>query len=134
VTGCIILARWQEKAGIEVRSRAALYSVMFHDVGLTPRYSSKSERFELDGANSARAFLRQHNIAQRDIDTEWTVIALHMVGASIEDECFTDRLTSPTKIRLLTNLCESYDQLLPLVTVRFRRSKEPRPKGADTLI
>jgi hypothetical protein len=50
---------------------------MFHDMGLTPQYSSKSDRFEVDGANAARAFLRQHNIVQQDIDTVWTAIALH---------------------------------------------------------
>src|SRR6202051_3093481 len=32
-------------------------AAMFHDMGLTPRYSSKSDRFEVDGANTARAFL-----------------------------------------------------------------------------
>jgi hypothetical protein len=31
----------------------------------------------VDGANSARAFLRQHNISQPEIDTVWTAIALH---------------------------------------------------------
>ena len=46
-------------------------------MGLTPQYRSKSDRFEVDGANCARAFLRQHNISQREIDTVWTAIALH---------------------------------------------------------
>lgn len=50
---------------------------MFHDMGLTPKYSSKSDRFEVDGANSARAFLGQHNISQQEMDTVWTAIALH---------------------------------------------------------
>jgi HD superfamily phosphodiesterase len=50
---------------------------MFHDMGLLPRYSSKSERFEVDGANAAREFLRQHRIDPRDIDLVWTSIALH---------------------------------------------------------
>jgi hypothetical protein len=50
---------------------------MLHDMGLTPQYSSKSDRFEVNGANPARAFLRQHNIFQQDIDTVWTAIALH---------------------------------------------------------
>src|ERR1700730_7481264 len=57
---------------------ALLYiAAMFHDMGLTPRYSSKSDRFEVDGANAARGFLRQHNISQPEIDTVWTAIALH---------------------------------------------------------
>jgi HD domain len=50
---------------------------MFHDMGLTPRYSSKTDRFEVDGANSARAFLREHNISQQEIEIVWTAIALH---------------------------------------------------------
>jgi hypothetical protein len=52
-------------------------AAMFNDMGLTPRYSSKSDRFEVDGANTARAFLRRHNIPQFEIDTVWTAIALH---------------------------------------------------------
>jgi len=50
---------------------------MFHDMGLTHRHSSPDQRFEVDGANAARDFLRGHGISQRDIDTVWTAIALH---------------------------------------------------------
>ena len=50
---------------------------MFHDMGLTPKHSSAHERFEVDGANAAREFLRGHRIPQADIDTVWTAIALH---------------------------------------------------------
>jgi hypothetical protein len=50
---------------------------MFHDLGLTPRHSSKQERFEVDGANAAREFLRSHRIPDSDIDQVWTSIALH---------------------------------------------------------
>src|SRR5882757_8264192 len=50
---------------------------MFHDMGLTPAHSSAHERFEVDGANTAREFLRSHGIGQDDIDTVWTAIALH---------------------------------------------------------
>jgi HD domain len=50
---------------------------MFHDLGLTPEHSSAEERFEVDGANAARDFLRSHGIPQADLDTVWTAIALH---------------------------------------------------------
>lgn len=50
---------------------------MFHDMGLTPQYSSANERFEVDGANTARDFMRSHGMSQGDIDTVWTAIALH---------------------------------------------------------
>jgi hypothetical protein len=50
---------------------------MFHDMGLTPEHSSDEERFEVDGANAAREFLRGHDITRSDIDIVWTAIALH---------------------------------------------------------
>lgn len=50
---------------------------MFHDMGLTHQHSSACERFEVDGANAARDFLKSHGISQQDIDTVWTAIALH---------------------------------------------------------
>jgi HD domain len=58
--------------------RELLYAgAMFHDMGLTTAHSSANERFEVDGANAARDFLRGHGIGQDDIDTVWTAIALH---------------------------------------------------------
>jgi hypothetical protein len=50
---------------------------MFHDMGLAKQHSSAHERFEVDGANTARDFLLGHGISQPDIDTVWTAIALH---------------------------------------------------------
>jgi HD superfamily phosphodiesterase len=50
---------------------------MFHDMGLTHQHSSTHERFEVDGANVARDFLRGHGISQADLDLVWTAIALH---------------------------------------------------------
>ena len=58
--------------------RELLYvGAMFHDLGLLPRYSSQHDRFEVDGANEAREFLRRHRISPVDIDIVWTAIALH---------------------------------------------------------
>ncbi len=50
---------------------------MFHDMGLQAPYASKTERFEVDGANAAAAFLRQHGIDERAVDDVWDAIALH---------------------------------------------------------
>src|SRR6202047_4675519 len=50
---------------------------MFHDMGLTKEYSSATERFEVDSANAARDFLRQHGITDASIDIVWDAIALH---------------------------------------------------------
>ncbi|MEO8737739.1 MAG: HD domain-containing protein [Edaphobacter sp.] len=50
---------------------------MFHDIGLVPAYSSGADRFEVDGANAARDFLRRHHISEQDVNLVWTSIALH---------------------------------------------------------
>ena len=66
-----------KRRGVKFDPELLYIGAMFHDMGLTPQYSSKADRFEVDGANSARAFLRQHKISQQEIDTVWTAIALH---------------------------------------------------------
>jgi hypothetical protein len=65
------------RRGLSFDSELLYAGAMFHDMGLTPKYSSADERFEVDGANAARNFLRSHFISQADIDTVWTAIALH---------------------------------------------------------
>jgi hypothetical protein len=58
--------------------RELLYAgAMFHDMGLTHQHGSAHERFEVDGANAARDFLRAQGLSPHDIDTVWTAIALH---------------------------------------------------------
>ncbi|SEM58535.1 HD domain-containing protein [Luteibacter sp. UNCMF331Sha3.1] len=52
-------------------------AAMFHDMGLVPAHASTDKRFEVDGANVARAFLRSRGVAEADIETVWTSIALH---------------------------------------------------------
>jgi hypothetical protein len=66
-----------KRRGLQFDPELLYVAAMFHDMGLTPRYSSESDRFEVDGANAARGFLRQRNISQPEIDTVWTAIALH---------------------------------------------------------
>jgi HD superfamily phosphodiesterase len=50
---------------------------MFHDLGLTEGFHGSSLRFEVDGANAARDFLRSHGIPEADVHKVWTSIALH---------------------------------------------------------
>jgi hypothetical protein len=63
--------------GLKFDAELLYAGAMFHDIGLVSAYSSDSDRFEVDGANAARGFLRSHNIAEQDIDHVWTAIALH---------------------------------------------------------
>ena len=46
------------RKGLQFDSELLYIGAMFHDMGLVDDYSSKTERFEVDGANAARDFLR----------------------------------------------------------------------------
>ena len=50
---------------------------MFHDLGLTAKYRSPDHRFEVDGANAARDFLRANGIDEGPAELVWDAIALH---------------------------------------------------------
>jgi hypothetical protein len=66
-----------ERRGIKFDAELLYAGAMFHDIGLVPAYSSDADRFEVDGANASRDFLRRHHIPEQDIDQVWTAIALH---------------------------------------------------------
>jgi hypothetical protein len=66
-----------KRRGLRFDPELLYAGTMFHDMGLTPAHASAHERFEVDGANLARDFLRSHGIDERDIETVWTAIALH---------------------------------------------------------
>jgi len=66
-----------EHRGLTFNPELLYAGAMFHDLGLTKAHSSRDERFEVDGADAARDFLKRHGITQADIDTVWTAIALH---------------------------------------------------------
>jgi HD superfamily phosphodiesterase len=70
-----------KRHGLKFDPELLYAGAMFHDMGLTVQHSSADERFEVDGANAARDFLRSHGIAQNDIETVWTAIALHTTRA-----------------------------------------------------
>eukprot|EP01133_Synstelium_polycarpum_P016586 gene16586-19704_t len=52
-------------------------SAVFHDLGLTKKYSSTDLRFEVDGANAARDFLKSHGFPNNALQLVWDTIALH---------------------------------------------------------
>ena len=66
-----------QRRGFKFDAELLYAGAMFHDIGLVPAYSSIADRFEVDGANAARDFLRRHKISEEDIDHVWTAIALH---------------------------------------------------------
>lgn len=66
-----------QRRGLKFDAELLYAGAMFHDIGLVRAYSSDADRFEVDGANAARNFLRRHNISEQDVDQVWTAIALH---------------------------------------------------------
>jgi hypothetical protein len=65
------------RRGLKYDPELLYLGAMFHDMGLTKAYSSPDLRFEVDGANAARDFMKGHGISDRDIEDVWTAIALH---------------------------------------------------------
>ena len=66
-----------KRRGLNFDPELLYAGAMFHDVGLTLQHASADKRFEVDGANAARDFLRSRGIPQQDVDMVWTAIALH---------------------------------------------------------
>jgi hypothetical protein len=66
-----------EKLGLDYDAELLYVGAMFHDIGLVEGHRSASERFEIDGANAARAFLERHGLPEEDVMTVWESIALH---------------------------------------------------------
>jgi hypothetical protein len=66
-----------EKLGLDYDPELLYVGAMFHDVGLVEGHRSAHERFQIDGANAARAFLERHGLPEERVMTVWESIALH---------------------------------------------------------
>lgn len=65
------------RLGLQSDLELLYVAAMFHDLGLTARYGTSTQRFEMDGADAARDFLLEHGVEQSDADKVWLGIALH---------------------------------------------------------
>ncbi|MGW5212205.1 MULTISPECIES: HD domain-containing protein [unclassified Streptomyces] len=63
--------------GLQADPELLYVGAMFHDLGLTERHRGSKQRFEIDGADEARDFLRGHGIADDAAHLVWEGIALH---------------------------------------------------------
>jgi hypothetical protein len=66
-----------QRKGLRFNPELLYVGAMFHDIGLTERYRQSQNRFEVDGANAARDFLRSYGIPETDVELIWDAIALH---------------------------------------------------------
>jgi len=65
------------RTGMSFDAELLYAAAMFHDIGLTGSFRDSQLRFEVDGANAARDFLRSHGLPEEDLETVWNAIALH---------------------------------------------------------
>ncbi|WP_036969949.1 HD domain-containing protein [Promicromonospora kroppenstedtii] len=63
--------------GLAVDPELAYVGAMFHDLGLTAAYGTRDRRFEVDGAEVASAFLRDHGRSSQEAQAVWLAVALH---------------------------------------------------------
>ena len=66
-----------QRRGLNPDPELLYVGAMFHDLGLTDKYRTQHQRFEVDGADEARRFLTSHGIDDALARRVWTAIALH---------------------------------------------------------
>ena len=62
--------------GIEVDREVLAIGTILHDIGLTSAVSG-SQRFEVNGADAARAFVKAHGLSDRRAQLIWDLVALN---------------------------------------------------------
>jgi hypothetical protein len=65
------------RRALQFDSELLYIGAMFHDIGLVEGHRSACERFEIDGANAARAFLEARGVPEEQVEIVWDSIALH---------------------------------------------------------
>jgi hypothetical protein len=63
--------------GLEADPDLLYVGAMFHDLGLTEKHRTTGRRFEIDGAETARAYLLDHGYSEAEARQVWYAIALH---------------------------------------------------------
>ncbi|MDD9941407.1 MAG: HD domain-containing protein [Myxococcales bacterium] len=66
--------------GVTFDEELAFLGAVLHDLGLTERFTSAEQTFELDGADNAKAFLLEHNAPPDRAEVIWDAIAMHTTG------------------------------------------------------
>ncbi|WP_135451560.1 HD domain-containing protein [Mycobacterium sp. DL99] len=64
------------RPGVDYDDELVFLSCMLHDLGVT-EYANGDQRFEVDGADAAARFLRDHGLPEARVTTAWQAIALH---------------------------------------------------------
>jgi HD superfamily phosphodiesterase len=113
------------RRGIDANLELLYVGAMFHDLGLTEPFRSRSAlRFEVDGANAARDFLRQHGVGEADARKVWLGIALHTTPGVPE---FLDPETALVNAGVETDVLGIGREALPQDALDAVTAAHPRP-------
>jgi HD domain len=66
-----------KRDGLQYDRELLYLSAILHDLGLTDPYVGGDQRFEVEGADRARAFLVEHGLHEGKADVVWDAIALN---------------------------------------------------------
>ncbi|MFH9423030.1 HD domain-containing protein [Streptomyces sp. NPDC017529] len=66
-----------DRRGVRYDRELAFVAALLHDLGLVAAYQTPDERFEVDGADAARRFLREQRMPAERVEVVWDAIALH---------------------------------------------------------
>src|SRR5580704_2448136 len=76
-----------QRKGLAYDPELLYVGAMFHDIGLTEQYRHSMLRFEVDGANAARDFLRKYGVPESSVEIVWECdSAPHHAGNSRAQE------------------------------------------------
>ena len=64
------------QSGVDYDDELVFLSCILHDLGAT-EFANGDQRFEVDGADAAARFLREHGVDEARATTVWQAIALH---------------------------------------------------------
>lgn len=79
VRGYLFARALAEADGTPYDDEVLFLSCVLHDMGLTER-GNGGQRFEVDGADVAADFLREHGYDEKRTETVWQAIALHTLS------------------------------------------------------
>jgi HD domain len=65
-----------QRDGLKYDRELLYLGAVMHDIGLTERFDGE-QRFEVDGADAARAFVLEHGLSDEKAEVVWDAIAFH---------------------------------------------------------
>ncbi|AOI61983.1 phosphohydrolase [Burkholderia diffusa] len=97
------------RAGDTLDADALYVAAMYANMGLSPAYCRSTERYEIDSADAAQAFLLRHQTSQHLRDDVWCAIALHTTpGVAARVSPLARALASAVSTDLMATGCDAY--------------------------